>query len=102
MHGGASGEGGEGGLPEKEIEDYGSMVIMRTSRPHFIQGVLGGRSGRGPLAGLIGPTVTAVKNAGVGKVGAHSVTPNLWGKTTLQSTIKSKGTFFFLVNRRVT
>ena len=55
LHGGASGEGGEGGPPAKEMKVYRSMVVMRTSRPHFIQGVLGGRSGRGPLAGLMAP-----------------------------------------------
>ena len=36
-----------------------------------------------------------LKNANSAKVGAHSVIPNLWGKTTLQSTIKSKGRFSF-------
>ena len=42
----------------KEMEVYGSMLMMRTSRPHFIQGVLGGRSGRGPLTGLMAPRVS--------------------------------------------
>ena len=38
------------------------MVVMRTSRPHFMQGVLVGRSGRvfgeGPLAELMAPCVS--------------------------------------------
>ena len=44
---------------------------------------------------LIGPAVETVKNGSAWKVRAYSATPSLGGKTTLQSTTKSKGIKLF-------
>ena len=72
LHGGASEEGGEGGPSAKEMEGYGSMVMMRRSPGVFSYRV---GSGRGPLESLL---LDCRKVAGSLDLPAFNIVPHYW------------------------